>query len=83
MPVIATALTIAEISQDSEDLDSAHQSTLADHARELRDCRQQGLQLEAEIMSIKVTESEVNAFQVKLQAIAHFLGPLKVRSVIQ
>ncbi|KAG8843652.1 hypothetical protein FRB96_003876 [Tulasnella sp. 330] len=78
MPVIATALTIAEISQDDEDMDCTHRSTLTDHARELRECRQHGLQLEAEIMSIKVTESEVNAFHVKLEGIARFLGPLKI-----
>lgn len=81
MPVIATALTIAEVSMDDEEVNSTDSSALMNIATTLREYRQQGLRLEAELASIKVTEMEILALQAKLQATAQFLGPLKVRNM--
>ncbi|KAG8987649.1 hypothetical protein FRB94_001603 [Tulasnella sp. JGI-2019a] len=78
MPFIATALTIAEVSQDDEDMCSTDRNALRELAEGLREYRQQGLRLKAEVESVKVTEGEIIALQLKLQAIAQFLSPLKV-----
>ncbi|KAG9029455.1 hypothetical protein FRB95_005297 [Tulasnella sp. JGI-2019a] len=78
MPFIASALTIAEVSKDDEDMCCADRNTLMELVDGLRDCRQQGLRLKAEIESIKVTEAEIIALQLRLRAITLFLGPLKI-----
>ncbi|KAG8985540.1 hypothetical protein FRB94_003671 [Tulasnella sp. JGI-2019a] len=78
MPFIATALTIAEVSQDDEDMCCTDRNALRELAESLREYRQQGLRLKAEVESVKVTEGEIIALQLKLQAIAQFLSPLKV-----
>lgn len=79
MPIIATALTIAEVSQDDEEVNAADSSALMNIATTLRENRQQGLRLEAELASIKVTETEILTLQAKLQATAQFLDPVEVR----
>ncbi|KAG8876189.1 hypothetical protein FRB97_004337 [Tulasnella sp. 331] len=78
MPIIATALTIAEVSQDDEEVNATDSSALMNIATSLREQRQHGLRLEAEIASIRVTETEILTLQAKLQATAQFLGPLKI-----
>ncbi|KAG9025215.1 hypothetical protein FRB95_010396 [Tulasnella sp. JGI-2019a] len=78
MPFIATALTIAEVSQDDEDMCCTDRNALRELAESLREYRQQGLRLKAEVESVKVTEGEIIALQLKLQAIAQFLSPLKI-----
>ncbi|KAG8872888.1 hypothetical protein FRB98_009306 [Tulasnella sp. 332] len=78
MPIIATALTIAEVSQDDEEVNATDSSALMNIATSLREQRQHGLRLEAEIASIRVTETEILILQAKLQATAQFLGPLKI-----
>ncbi|KAG8876190.1 hypothetical protein FRB97_004338 [Tulasnella sp. 331] len=78
VPIISTALTIAEVSQDDEEVSSADRAALMDIATSLREYRQQGLRLEAELASIKVTETDILNLQAKLHATAQFLDPLKV-----
>ncbi|KAG9009306.1 hypothetical protein FRB94_012253 [Tulasnella sp. JGI-2019a] len=78
MPIIATALTIAEVSKDDEEVSPADSKALMDLAEGLREYRQKGLRLQAELESVKVTENEIITLQLSLQAIAQFLNPLKI-----
>ncbi|KAG8985939.1 hypothetical protein FRB93_005559 [Tulasnella sp. JGI-2019a] len=78
MPIITTALTIAEVSKDDEDVSSTDRNKLMELAEGLKKYRQQGLRLKAEVESVRMSESEIVALQLSLQAVAQFLGPLKI-----
>ncbi|KAG8876191.1 hypothetical protein FRB97_004339 [Tulasnella sp. 331] len=78
MPVIATALTTAGITQDNEKISFTERDMLMNIATALREYRQQGLRLETGLASINVAEPEIFTHQAKLKDITRFLDPLKV-----